>query len=37
MRHINRLANLADSFIESYLAAAIGVLTLVAVLWSTFK
>ena len=37
MRIVNRLASLADAFIESNLAAAIGVLTLVAVLWSAFK
>ena len=37
MRHLNRLAGMADSFVESNLAAVIGVLTLVAVLWSAFK
>ena len=37
MRIVNKLANTADAFIESNLAAAIGVLTLVAVLWSSFK
>ena len=37
MKHINRLASLADHFIESNLAAAIGVMTLVAVLWRAFK
>ena len=37
MRIVNRLASLADAFIESNLAAAIGMLTLVAVLWSSFK
>jgi hypothetical protein len=37
MRIVNKLANTAESFIESNLAAAIGVLTLVAVLWSSFK
>lgn len=37
MRHLNRLADMADSFVESNLAAAIGVLTLAAVLWSAFK
>ena len=37
MRIVNRLASLADDFIESNLAAAIGVMTLAAVLWSSFK
>lgn len=37
MRHLNRLADMADSFVESHLAAAIGVCTLAAVLWSAFK
>ena len=37
MRIVNKLANTADAFIESNLAAAIGVMTLVAVLWDSFK
>ena len=37
MRIVNRFASLADAFIESNLAAAIGALTLIAVLWDSFK
>ena len=37
MRIVNKLANTAEAFVESNLAAAIGVLTLIAVLWRSFK
>lgn len=37
MRLVNRFADACDAFIESNLAAAIGALTLVAVLWRSFK
>ena len=37
MRIINKFASVLDDFIEFRLAAAIAVLTLLAVLWESFK
>lgn len=37
VRTINKLANIADDFVESKLAAMIGILTILAVLWRSFR
>jgi hypothetical protein len=37
MRIVNKLSGIAEEFVESNLAAAVGVLTLAAVLWESFK